>query len=173
MSIRDSDILPTQEVGDALYDLDIPDDPAAELPFEIAPEKEDWSFTPFYYPDRFPQTKEKELNRSGHQCDGEDISIKTIKNEEFHVSGVILAEEVGTFKKLRDYGDRVNVFSPLNPTGGIKCIVKNGEVDANPEGFDARFRQWRFEYTLDFVSTGYDEYNRSENAIISAITNQS
>jgi len=157
----------------ALYDLDISDEPAESLPFEVKPEQKNWTFAPHYYPDRFPQTKEKELNRSGHQCSGEDISVKTVKNEEFHISGIILSSEVGKFKSVRDFSGKVNLYSPLNPTGGVECMVKSGEVDANPSGFDALQQEWQFEYTLDLVSTGTDEYSRGRNAIVTAITNGS
>lgn len=177
-------------MADARYDIEIPANPNQPLPFEILPEPKrgprdepppgvtlperepqefDWSFAPEYYPDRFPQTKEKELDRSGKQCSGEDVSIESIKNREFHVSGVVLASEVSTFNQLLDYDDKVELYSPISPSGGMQCYVKTGEINATPEGFDAVHRMWRFEYSIDLVSTGNDEYDRTQNSIVSAI----
>jgi hypothetical protein len=156
---------------EALYELDIPDDPTETLPFEVEAEDADFSFAPYYYPDRFPQKKERELNRNGQQSGGEGVTIKKTKNPDFHVAGIVLAEQVGTLKRLLDYNDTVSVYSPLNPTGGIQSIVKGGEVDANPEGYDPLKEQWQFKYTIDIVSTGFDENDRTNNQIVSAIVN--
>lgn len=160
--------------GEGLYDYDIPSEPHQSLPFEIERVSRQGrtlrpSFAPEYYPDRFPQTKDKELNRNGQQCGGEDVTIKAVKNTEFHVSGVVLAHEVPVLKQLQDHEGVVNVYSPLSPTGGVESYVKKVEIDATPEGYDGVFREWRFAYTIDLVSTGTDEYERGENAIVSAI----
>ncbi|AGC34294.1 hypothetical protein M193_gp025 [Halorubrum tailed phage 7] len=163
-------------VGDSggIYDYEIPNEPHKSLPFEIqrvSPTGENLypTFAPEYYPDRFPQTKDKELNRNGQQCGGEDVTIKAVKNTEFHISGVVLAKEVPVLKRLQDHDGVTNVYSPLSPTGGVESYVKKVEIDATPEGYDGVFRQWRFAYTIDLVSTGKDEYERGTNAIVSAI----
>jgi len=175
----------------ARYDTEIPANPNEPLPFEILPElnfgprpniapgemrsgqsvnaEYDWAFAPEYYPDRFPQSKEKKLDRSGKQCSGEDVTIESIKNREFHVSGVLLAREVSDFNQMLDYDDVVDLYSPISPSGGMQCYVKNGEINATPEGFDAIHRMWRFEYSIDLVSTGNDEYDRTKNSIVSSI----
>jgi hypothetical protein len=179
----------------ARYDTEIPANPNEPLPFEILPEikfgpranispdemrlggrakaEYDWAFAPEYYPDRFPQSKEKKLDRSGKQCSGEDVAIESIKNREFHVSGVLLAREVSDFNQMLDYDGVVDLYSPISPSGGMQCYVKNGEISATPEGFDAIHRMWRFEYSIDLVSTGNDEYDRTKNAIVSSIISTS
>ena len=179
----------------ARYDTEIPANPNEPLPFEILPEikfgpranispgemrlgerakaEYDWAFAPEYYPDRFPQSKEKKLDRSGKQCSGEDVAIESIKNREFHVSGVLLAREVSDFNQMLDYDDVVDLYSPISPSGGMQCYVKNGEINATPEGFDAIHRMWRFEYSIDLVSTGNDEYDRTKNSIVSSIISTS
>jgi len=179
----------------ARYDTEIPANPNEPLPFEILPEikfgpranispgemrlgerakaEYDWAFAPEYYPDRFPQSKEKKLDRSGKQCSGEDVAIESIKNREFHVSGVLLAREVSDFNQMLDHDGVVDLYSPISPSGGMQCYVKNGEISATPEGFDAIHRMWRFEYSIDLVSTGNDEYDRTKNAIVSSIISTS
>lgn len=159
---------------DGLYDYDIPNNPEESLPFEVqrlssAGSPLNPTFAPTYYPDRFPQTKEKELNRNGQQCGGEDVTIKAMKNTEFHVSGIVLASEVPTLKRLQNHYGTVNLYSPLSPTGGVESFITNIELDATPEGYDGVFREWRFAYTMDLVSTGEDEYGRGPNAIVTAI----
>lgn len=153
----------------AEYGVNIPREPHDQLPFEVVVTRKGWSFAPEYYPDRIPQTKDRELNRNGAQCAGESVSIKKVKNREFHVSGVLLASEVPAFNRLVDYDEKVDFITPITPSGGMECMVKRGEVDANPEGWDAMYKQWRFEYSLDFVSTGHDEGGDGRNAIVSAI----
>jgi len=155
------------------YDSNILRDPNKSLPFGMQPREDDWEFFPEYFPDRLPQTKDKKLNRESVQCAGEDVTIETIKNRDVHVSGVVLAPEIDIFQTLTDYDKPIDLYTPLLPYGGMECIIKNTEIDANPDGFDAYFRQWRFSYTIDLVSTGYDEYdtgdNERDNEIVSAI----
>lgn len=126
------------------------------------------AFVPDYYPDRFVQTKEKELERNGRQCAGESVSIDTIKNRDFHVKGVLLEYEVAAFQQLIDHEGPVEILSPLSPRGGMECIIKQGEL-GNNKGYDPHAEQWMFEYMVDLVSTGDDEYDRGRNAIVSAI----
>ena len=151
------------------HDSQIPRDPNKSPPFGIHPREDNWWFFPEYFPDRLPQTKDKKLNRESVQCAGEDVNIETIKNREVHVSGVVLASEIDSFQTLTDYDKPIDLYTPLLPYGGMGCIIKNTEIDANPDGFDAYFRQWRFSYTIDLVSTGYDEYDTGDNEIVSAI----
>jgi len=150
----------------------IPSDPNKPLPFGMQPHDNSWDFFPEYFPDRLPQTKDKKLNRESVQCAGEDVTIETAKNREVHVSGVVLASEIDIFQTLTDYDKPIDLYTPLLPYGGMECIIKNTEIDANPDGFDAYFRQWRFSYTIDLVSTGYDEYDTGDNEIVSAIIDE-
>jgi hypothetical protein len=160
----------------------IPDDPTARLGFEVKPasthssdESEEanpsqlWQFAPAYYPDRFVQVKPRELDRDGKQCEGEDVSLKTLKNREFHASGIILAFEIPIFHQLMDFSNTVDVISPLTPmSSGMECEIKDAEL-GEKEGWDPIYKQWQFNYTIDLVSTGHDEYDNDENAIVSAI----
>ena len=144
--------------------------PVEELGFEISPTDKRWSFSPKFYPDRFTQMKEKELKRYGGKCDSESVSIKSIKNREFHATGVILQGEINIFQALLDYPDSVDLLSPLTPFGGMECYLKKGEL-GQQSGWDPEHQQWMFEYTLDLVSTGRDESESNErNVIISEIT---
>jgi len=155
-----------------VYDSQTPSDPNKPLPFGMQPREDNWEFFPEYFPDRLPQTKDKKLKRESVQCAGEDVTIETAKNREVHVSGVVLASEIDIFQTLTDYDKPIDLYTPLLPYGGMECIIKNTEIDANPDGFDAYFRQWRFSYTIDLVSTGYDEYDTGDNEIVSAIIDE-
>jgi len=147
----------------------IPDDPTERLGFEVNPTDASWTFIPTYYPTRGPvQTKDRELIRAGKQCRGEDVSLKKMKNRDFHVAGVILASEIPAFQDLMDYDGTVDLISPLTPSGGMECEIKSSELGEN-DGWDPLKRQWRFKYTIDLVSTGRDEYGSGHNAIISAL----
>lgn len=150
---------------------DIPDEPHKQIGFELSPRDEIWSFTPEYYPDAFRQTKGRELDRNPRQCFGETISVKEVKNREFHIGGVLLAGEVKIFQSLLDYSAEIDLLSPLTPSGGAECYIDKGEL-GDIEGYDPMFRQWRFEYTLDLVSSGRDEYGTGNNAIITEILSE-
>lgn len=142
--------------------------PNEQLGFEISPSNSGWSFVPEFYPDEFTQMKKKELSRYGGSCGGESVSIKAIKNREFHVSGVILEGEINIFQSLLDLESEVDLISPLTQTGGMECFIKQGEL-GNQQGWDPHTQQWMFKFNLDLVSTGRDEYNRDENDIVTAI----
>lgn len=146
-------------------------DPNTELGFEISPTQSSWSIAPEFYPDDFTQMKKTELTRYGGDCGGETVTIKSVKNREFHVEGVILQGEINLFQGLLDLTEPVDLLSPLTPTGGMECHVKQGEL-GNQTGFDPHNRQWMFKYNLDLVSTGRDEYNNRENAIVSAVLSE-
>lgn len=130
-------------------------------------------FVPAYYPDRFNQSIEKGLRREGQQCRGEDVSIKKFKNTEIHATGVILAENVSDFREIATHDGPADLITPLAPDGGMRVYIKKAEVGEiegwNPGLSDAVDEQWMFNYTLDFVSTGADEYgNDDTNDIISS-----
>jgi hypothetical protein len=157
---------PTEEVD---Y---ISSDPNQQLGFEISPATTSWSFAPEFYPDDFTQMKKKELSRYGGNCGGESVSIKAIKNREFHVTGVLLQGEINIFQGLLDYDKEVDLLSPLTPAGGMECYVKQGEL-GNQNGWDPHTRQWMFKFTLDLVSTGRDEHDTGNNEIVTAIIDDS
>jgi hypothetical protein len=146
--------------------------PSERLGFEVNPDRKEWSFVPEFYPGNFTQTKKKELHRYGGSCGTESVSIKTVKNREYHVSGVILREEVPTVQQLLDIEAPVDILSPITPNGGMECFIKSGEI-GNKQGWDPHSQQWMFKYTLDLVSTGRDESESTENAIVTAITDDS
>lgn len=119
------------------------------------------TFAPAFYPDRFNQTNDKELRKEGQQCRGEDVSIKNFKNPEFHATGVLLEENLRVFQELLKFDGKVDLLTPVVPGDGVKCVIKKGEVGEiegwNPGGADID-PQWMFNYTLDLVSTGEDEF---------------
>lgn len=150
----------------------IPNEPTGTLGFELNPTDEFWAFAPFYYPDRFVQTKGRKLNRDGKQDDGENVELKNLKNREFHASGVVLASEVTILQRVLDHSGQVEIITPLTPSGGMQCEIKNSEL-GEKSGFDSIERQWLFKYSFDLVSTGLDENSSGRNAIVSEILNSS
>lgn len=143
--------------------------PNKQLGFEIFPSQSSWTFVPNFYPDKFTQMKKKELDRYGGKCGGESVSIKSIKNREFHAEGIILEGEVEVFNALVDYDKTVDLISPLTESGGMECYIKRGELKGQ-SGWDPHHQQWMFKYTLDLISTGRDEYDTGQNEIVTAIT---
>lgn len=143
--------------------------PNQQLGLEIDPTNSEWSLAPEFYPDDFTQMKKKEFSRYGGDCGGETVTIKSVKNREFHIEGVILEGEINLFQGLLDITEPVDLLSPLTPAGGMECHVKQGEL-GNQAGWDPQNRQWMFEYTLDLISTGRDEYDSGQNAIVTKVT---
>ncbi|UBF21511.1 hypothetical protein HRTV-24_gp25 [Halorubrum virus HRTV-24] len=128
-----------------------------------------FEFNPLFFPDRFNQSFDKELRREGQQCQGEDVSIKNLKNSEFHATGVILEENLRVVQKLAEHEGVVDMITPISPNGGMECYIKGGDV-GELEGWNPVYRQWMFTYTFDFVSTGLDEFgNDTENDLVSSI----
>lgn len=162
----------TYKPGEPSDGGEISSGPNKQLGFELVPQDTHWNFAPEFYPDDFTQMKKKELNRYASGCSGESVDIKKVKNREFHVAGVILEGEVSVFQSLLDYEGRIDLISPLSRSKGMECYVKKGEL-GNQKGWDPHTRQWMFEYSLDLVSTGRDEHDTGNNAIISAIATDS
>jgi hypothetical protein len=146
----------------------LPDNPNEQPAFEVNPRDAYWTFAPVYYPERLTQAKPRELNRSGSQCGGENVRTDKIKNREFHITGKLLDGELNTFHELMEYEGVFDVITPTTPDGGMECKLKKPEL-GEQTGWDPKFRQWKFNYTLDFVSTGRDEYDDDENQILNAI----
>jgi len=142
--------------------------PNDQLGFEISPHEEQWSFAPQFYPDRFNQKKSRDLSRYASGYGGERVSIKAIKNREFHATGVLVEGEIPVYQKILDFEGKVDILSPLTPSGGMECVIKSGEL-GEQKGWDPHTRQWMFKWTLDLVSTGRDEYERGRNAIVTEI----
>lgn len=144
-------------------------DPTEKLGFEISPQEASWTFIPEFYPESFTQMKKKEFDRYGGKCNGETVSIKSVKNREFHATGVLLQGEVSVFQSLQDVESEVDLISPLTANGGMECFVKKAEL-GEKKGWDPHNQQWMFEYTIDLLSTGRDEYDDGgNNAIVSEI----
>jgi hypothetical protein len=147
----------------------LPDNPNKTPAFEVIPTDSYWSFSPVYYPERLTQAKPRKLNRSGSQCGGENVRTDRVKNREVHVTGTMLDGELSVFHKIMDYEGTFDVITPTTPSGGLECRLKKPEI-GEQKGWDPQFQQWQFEYTLDFVSTGRDEYEGDgENQIITDI----
>lgn len=127
-----------------------------------------WKFNPEFYPDSLTQMKKRKLKRYGSGCEGENVSIKAIKNREFHVSGVLLTSEIDDFHSLTDHHGKVDLISPKAPNGGAECHIKKTEL-GNQSGWDPHQQERLFEYSIDLVSTGRDEDGEGTNAIVSAL----
>lgn len=140
---------------------------------------ENVAFNPLYYPDRFNKIMEKELNREGNQCQGEDVTIKNFKNSDIHATGICRAKQVSVLEKFHAHDGEVDLFTPISPNGGLEVFVKKVEigekagwhaVDNGMENSDEVRGQWMFNYTMDFVSTGFDEYGSDgENDVITDV----
>lgn len=147
---------------------DVEGGPNEPLGFEISPQDEFWNFIPDYYPSDFTQMKKRELDRYGGNCNGESVSIKSIKNRVLHVKGILGQDIINIFHRLIEYDGKVDVVSPLLPNGGLECHLKRGEL-GNQKGWDPQTDQRLFEYNLDLVSTGRDEHGDGKNGIVTAI----
>lgn len=99
-----------------------------ELTFRVSPSEAFWDFGPEYYPKDFTQMKKRELSRYGGNCGGESVSIKSTKNREFHVSGLLLQGEISLFQSLLDLTEEVDLISTTIPNGGMECFIKQGEL---------------------------------------------
>ncbi len=148
--------------------------PNDQLIFSVVPKDEDGfqdgtEFSPEFYPDRFNKVMEKELNRDGQQCRGEDVSIKSFKNPDIHATGVCFARQVSVVEALHEHEGKVDLYTPISPQGGIEAFVKKAEI-GEINGWNPHQNEWMFDYTLDFVSTGKDEYGSDgENDVVSSL----
>lgn len=148
--------------------------PNDQLVFSVVPKNENGvqagpEFSPEYYPDRFNKVMEKELNRDGQQCRGEDVSVKTFKNSDVHATGVCFAHQVPILEKLHGHEGKAELYTPISPNGGLEVYVKKIEV-GEMSGWNPHKEEWMFNYTLDFVSTGLDEYGTDgTNAVVSSL----
>lgn len=126
-------------------------------------QNDDVRFAPKYYPERYRVRKQRELDRSSGFCKAEDVSDTGSKNREIHISGIMLDYERYAFDDLLDSG---NTFDMVSDVKTMEVYVAEGEYDG-PYGYDphAGVKQW--EYSLDVVSSGRDESERSGNGIIS------
>lgn len=136
--------------------------PNDQLVFSVVPKNENGDavgteFAPEFYPDRFNKVMEKELDRNGQQCRGEDVSIKNFKNADIHATGVCFARQISTIEEIHAHDGKVDLYTPISPNGGLEAFVKKAEI-GEMSGWNPHQNQWMFKYTLDFVSTGLDEY---------------
>ena len=146
----------------ATKDANLPDSPAGEeIPFAIydSENRDTFSFQPIYYPETLRVVTDKKLTRTDAGCAGENVSIQKMKNSEVHIKGRVHESDLSDLHKLQHRSETVEVISPSLQGGGMECIVKKAEQgdviswDAFPDA-----QEWMFEYTLDLVSTGKDEY---------------
>jgi len=108
------------------------------------------SFGPHYVPTRISVTKERELDRQGNFCGGEDVTDLGSKNRDIHVSGIVLEVELETFETLLD---NEGTFDLITSGWSGEVRVAGGEYEG-PVGFDGSTRQHLFKYSIDLVSTG-------------------
>lgn len=157
--------IPTEELlsGGAASD-NTGQDPAAQSAFLLSGAVQ---FGPYYAPKRISVTKERELNRQGNFCGGEDVTDLGSKNRELHISGRLLENELIAFESLLD-NDRA--LDLTTPGWGGQIMVKGGEYEG-PVGRDARTGEFFFQYSLDIVSTGRDEDDGDDHAEEEATSN--
>lgn len=148
--------------------------PNDQLVFSVVPKDEDGQrldleFAPEYYPDRFNKNMEKKLNRNGQQCRGEDITVEKFKNPDLHATGVCFAHQISTLESLHEHEGKVDLYTPISPNGGLEAYVK--KIDAGElNGWNPHEGEWMFDYTMDLVSTGYDEYGTdSSNDVVTSL----
>lgn len=138
-----------------------PDSPTASIGFGIyydgGPD-----FQPLYYPSNFRITTEKELNRTAADCEGQRVTIDELKNSELHVKGKVHTSDMEALDALAHTTETVEVVTPIIVGGGMEAYVKSAER-GDITGYDAypTAKEWMFEYTIDLVSTGRDEYQES------------
>lgn len=145
------------------------------IPFSLVIENDDGDnveFEPVYYPDRYSDTMEKDTDRDGRQCGGEDVSIDKTKNPEFHATGIVLDGNVNDFRKVRKHKGPVNMITPLTDNGGGMEVIITKGVTGEIVGWDGLYKQWQFSYTLDMVATGSDTDETSKSQIVSDVLSQ-
>lgn len=148
-----------------------------QLIFSVVPKDEngpllDGEFSPEFYPDRFTKVMEKELGREGQQCKGEDVTISKFKNPDLHANGVSFADQISTLENLHGHNGKVDLYTPISPNGGLEAYVKKVEV-GEINGWNPHEQEWMFDYTMDLVSTGYDEYGGDNgNDVVESLLNR-
>jgi hypothetical protein len=150
-----------------------PDNPNQRPSFEIKYSEKNsasWTFNPEFFPSDFTIMKKKKYDRYGGGCEGETVSLKSVKNREAHVVGFLIESELQTFEDIQDEESPVTVFSPKVPKGGLECVVKQAEL-GNDAGWDPATGERMFKYTIDLISTGRDEYDSGQNQIVTGFLN--
>jgi hypothetical protein len=151
--------------------------PNDQLIFSAVPKDEDGNpvgdeFSPEFYPDRFNKVMDKKLNRDGQQCRGEDVTIENFKNADIHATGVCFAHAIQVLEDLHAHDGKVDLYTPISPNGGLEAFVKKIEI-GEKDGWNPHADEWMFNYTIDFVSTGLDEYGGDQkNGIVSTLLSE-
>lgn len=110
-------------------------------------------FAPFFAPSRIENSKERNLDRKENFCGGEDVSDIGSKNREIHVSGILRQSEIDAFDEIVENSDKLDLV-----TGGWSGEVQVAAGDwEGPIAVDPQSGETLYNYSFDFVSTGYDE----------------
>ncbi len=117
------------------------------------------NFGPFFMPERVSVTKERNLVRHANFCGLEDIFEVHGHNREIHVSGKLRETELTAFERLLDHNQPTDLIVP-SWSGEVRVI--KGEHEG-PVGWEPQTRQFLYDYSIDFVSTGQDEANHLRN----------
>lgn len=126
-------------------------------------------FSPVYYPDRYTDTLNRDVDRSGRQCGGEDVSVEQTKNPEFHATGIVLDANVSNFREMRQVEGPVDLITPLTDNdGGMEVIITKAKI-GEIVGWDGVYKQWQFSYTLDMIATGGDTNENDGNQVVSEL----
>lgn len=136
----------------------LPDSATEEIGFGIySVEGNDIRFQPLYFPERCTITTDKKLNKTKNGCEGQEVRIKTLKNSKVHITGLCLASEISSLRKIAETTEPIDVISETFDYGGLEVYAKKVER-GDRQGWDAYAQEHIFNYTMDLVSTGKDEY---------------
>ena len=141
-----------------------PESPTAQVGFGIYTYEEGVKdFIPVYYPERFNSTSEKEFEKTGANCEGQRVSIDEVKNSTIHITGKYHESDAIALKDLYETFQPVEVVTPAIAGGSMESYVKSVER-GDYYSFDRFEGERLFEYTIDLVSTGKDEYHSASSS---------
>lgn len=120
-------------------------------------------FEPTYYPDTIRRVGDKKLQEEKSPRGGEEVTIDKIHNAHYHITGVVTSDEIDQLKRL--HHDCRPAQLTCHMTNNLSTIVKKVEI-AERDGWDPESESWLWNYTLDLVSTGIDEFGGDQNSDI-------
>lgn len=168
-SVQPSGVIPNTPNPDSGKGIPFAIEASKDVQVRMGIGTETETFNPVYYPDRYSDTMEKEVSKDSRQCGGEDVTIDTMSNPEFHATGIVLDGNVSNFRKIRAWDGPVNLITPLTDNdGGMEVIITKGKI-GEIVGWDGVYKQWQFNYTLDMVATGDESVDNNDNQIVSEI----
>ncbi len=110
-------------------------------------------FAPFFLPDRFQVTKERNLVQHANFCGLEDVFEVHGHNREIHIAGKLRHSELEKFDRVIDHNQTAKLDTPAW-SGEIR--VRKGEYEG-PVSWEPQTQQYLWEFSLDLISTGLSE----------------